>query len=428
MNGRRQQGRAVRLSRRGFVARTLAAFAAPAGAALLLLASGGCATSALNSARGSFYDGRFDEAAKALGTLPGNETDRVLVLMELGTINQTRAAYKDSVNSWLRAAAIAERLDYLSVSRQSASMVVNDRLLSFVGKPYERVLLHTFAAQSYLAMGMWEDAGVEGRIAVRRMENRGDFPDDAYSHYVAGLTFDLIRDGGGATFQYRKASEAGPLCSVDPVTGALGPAATTAATEVVVGGSEGAIAKAPPPPPPKPAAVATPAKGPVNELVCLVGMGHGPIGREYSASSNFRWGDDPHAEIYANGVYLGRSYTLSRADLLSAKTEKVIALRQGIKTAARIALKETAAQVLSQQDEALGDLLRLALFALEQPDNRQWETMPQWLAVARVPCPANLTSYEIVFKGAGDHVIERRQVSAPLVRRGQTSVSLCRAL
>ena len=58
---------------------------------------------------------------------------------------------------------------------------------------------------------------------------------------------------------------------------------------------------------------------------------------------------------------------------------------------------------------------------------RRWETLPQWLQIARLPCPDGLQSIEVVLKGDGGKVIERRTVEQPLTRRDSTYISFIRA-
>jgi hypothetical protein len=385
-----------------------------AGLALLTMAllASGCATSALQESRTLFYRGDFTGSAQVLSSAEASTTDLVLVLMERATARQSAADYEGSIHDWARASTLADQLDIFSVSRESASMVVNDNLLAYRGAPYERVLLHAFAAQSYLALGMWQDAAVEGRNIIRRVEDRGDYPDDPYSRYVAALSLELARDPEGAAFQYAQAARLAKRCSVDPATGRLGPPPPIAAST-----NE---ADAPP-------AVEFPPPTPGPEFICLVGFGRGPTGG-YSASSNWRWGGAPYAEFYAGGQLLGRSYTLMTTDELFHATEKVTQLRTAAKTAARIALKETAAQIVSQENEALGDLLRLILFAMETDDRRAWETLPAWLGAARVPCPPNVDRIEVVFKTGGGDIVEHRVITRPLARLDGDTVSFVRAL
>ncbi len=94
------------------------------------------------------------------------------------------------------------------------------------------------------------------------------------------------------------------------------------------------------------------------------------------------------------------------------------------KDAARIATKEAIASTLESQNDGLGDLVRFLLFAMEAPDNRRWETLPRWLAVARVPCPAGLEHYTVVFNNGAPP----KTVTQPLARRGNLLISFCRDL
>ena len=377
-------------SQAGTVVRLLSAF-------LLLALLSGCATSRIGAAREHFYRGRFDKALTDLGEIPSGSTDRVLYLMERGMIRQAQGDYEESIDDWLAADRIAKELDFLSVSRSSASFVVNDRLLAFRGVPYERTLLHTFAAKSYLALGMWDDAAVEARNIVYWLENRGDFPDDPYSRYLAALTFELIGDSEGAAFQYRVASNIVSDVEIDAGTGAIG----------------------------KPAGDGRQDGKPATELVCFILIARSPS--EYGAApGNYRWGHSPYAEIRDSGGYRGRSYTLSNTHSLTVATDKILIARQALKTATRIAMKEAAAQALSHENEALGDLLRLILFSMETPDTRHWEALPLWLQVARVPCSPDLKSFDMVFKGASGGTVEQRTITTPLTRRGNLFISFCR--
>ena len=73
--------------------------------------------------------------------------------------------------------------------------------------------------------------------------------------------------------------------------------------------------------------------------------------------------------------------------------------------------------------------MRLILVGiLEQPDLRRWETLPRWLQVARVPCPADLTSFDVVFKNHQGVTTRTVSVTEPLARRRNTFVSYCRDL
>lgn len=376
----------------------------PGGALLALLAAlalaSGCAAPGLDRAREHFYAGDPGRAEDALAEIGTHGKDRVLMLMERGMARQALGDYEGSSEDWERAAQEAEYLDYYSVSRGSASLVSNDRVFPFRGAPYERVLLHALNAQNYLARAMWDDAAVEARCIVDRLADLNGFPDDPFSHYVAAFCLELADDSEGAAFQYRKTSELLTGLHVDQHTGRI-------AT------SRAALSSGP-----RPAGA---------ELVCFMAVTRAPV-------SDDAWPDrdaffsSPYAEIHANGRKLGRSYALTDTRELYMHTRERTAALRAAKTGARIVLKDAIADMVTEEEEWLGELLRVILFALEVPDNRRWETLPRALHVARVDCPPDLDAYEVVFRNTHGRIIGRRTVTAPLTRRRNTFVSFCRDL
>lgn len=365
---------------------------------LVCMLAAGCASTGLNSARVSFYQGDMGAALKSLEGAGGTRRhDGVLLLMERGSVRQAGGHHAAAAWDWIAAAALAEDLDYYSASQGSASFVVNDRVKSFRGTPYERTLLHTFAASSFLVLGDWDDAAVEARNVVARLEHLEGFPDDPYSHYVAGFCFEMINDRDGARIEYEKADALLPELTVDAGTGLIAPS----------GG--------------------TPARTEGHELVCFISIGRQPPEHGVAPGAH-RWGPAPYAEIYADGVCLGRSCSLVDAGSLLAATERRLAALRAAKTVSRVVIKETLAQAVESENELLGEILRLILFSLEVPDTRRWECLPYWLHVARVPCPAGLTTFTVVFRSTGGAEMARQVVAGPLARRGSTLVSLCRDL
>lgn len=382
-------------------------------AAVLLLCCG-CAAQ-LSTAQRSFYTGRYDKAQKAVEGEDYEGKDRVLLYMTRGTIRQALGDYAGSANDYITAYEHLEALETYSLSKGASSFVVNDNVQAFRGTPYERTLLHAFTAADHLALGHWEDAGVEARriIASLKPEARGDYPEDAYSRYVAGFCLEMLDDYSNAALQYRKASELFPATEVNDQDGRL--------RERL---------KALPPPGGGPA---EPAAWPVEkrpqELVCLVQLGRSPTGEDIW-NRNFRPGSPRYAEIYHDGVLLGRSYTLSNTATLAAETADKQALKEAAKTVGRIAVKETIAQVTAHNyGDEWGDLVRFVLIGLlEKPDVRSWETLPHQLQVARVPCPPGLTSFEVVVKDPYGATVSKAIIDYPITRKGKTYFSLYRDL
>jgi len=152
-------------------------------------------------------------------------------------------------------------------------------------------------------------------------------------------------------------------------------------------------------------------------------MGRLPVGEIYG---NFYSQFPPYAEIYCNDEYLGRSYPLANTAALMAASQRRLAAIQMAKDATRIATKIAISETVKQQNDTLGTLVLLALFAMETPDTRCWETLPLWLEVARIPCPADLKRYTVVFKSFTGAPLGKKIITTPLSRRGNTFISFCR--
>ena len=364
----------------------------------------GCASPPLQTARANFYEGRFAQADTNLAAIPKDDKDEILYLMERGMIRQNLGQYEDSALDWRRAGDLDAKLDTYSVLQGASSLIVNDRTLSFRGMPFERTLMYTFLAKDYLANSNWDYAAICARNIIKKLEALDGFPDIAYGRYMAGFCLELINDEGNAAIQYRSAARL--LTSnvlIDPLSGDILPK-----TNVVRSATP--IARA--------ALQAEPA-----ELVCFITLGRLPAGEIYG---DFYSQFAPYAEIYCNDEYLGRSYPFANTAALMGESQRRLAAMQLAKDATRIATKIAISEAVNQQNGALGALVWLALFAMEAPDTRCWETLPLWLEVARVPCPADLKSYTVVFKSAAGAPLGRKVIRAPLARRGNTFISFCR--
>lgn len=370
----------------------------------LVVAAGclsGCASTQLRSARKDFYAGNMANATATLSETPTEDTDRVLLLMERGMVKQAAGSYKASASDWVDAVETIDELDKVSVSRQAASFVTSDRVKTFRGLPYERTLLHAFSALNYFALAMWDDAAVEARNIIERMENLKGFPDDAYSRYLAAFSLEMIGNADGARRQYEAADGLTKTLAIGS-TGRIEPSKSGKATAKTHRRSDG-----------------------VAELVCFISMGRGPDGYGHTRTRG-RWGLTPYVEIMHDGKRLGRSYPLADTASLYAATEAKLAAIRAAKDVTRVVLKESIASSVADDSPALGILLWIAFFAFEGQPERRWETLPLSLQVARVPCPDDLRKVTLVYHGRNGVVEERQVYSAPLTRRRKTFVTFAR--
>jgi tetratricopeptide (TPR) repeat protein len=368
----------------------------------LAILSGGCLSPGLEGARRQYYLGQYDQAARSLSTLAPRERNSILFLMERGMVLQAAGHYEASARDLVEAADRIERFEAYSLSEGAGSLIINNQVYTFKGKPYERTLLHAFTAKDFFALGAWEHAAVESRRIMEALsdEQRGGHPDDAYARYIAGLGLELTGDFTNARLQYQKAADLVSGVEMDPSTGrfsAPGEPLPTDSPQV-----EG-------------------------ELICFVQVGRAaaPGADGWPAATTIA---PVHAELYAGGGYLGRSYTVTDTWRLAALTEEEEAVRSAAKVAARLAFKEAVAEAVGAETrEELGHLSRLVLFGLlEQPDLRHWGTLPRWLQIARVPCPREMRSYTAVFRDANGREVGRRRIERPLIRKGSTLISFCR--
>ena len=97
--------------------------------------------------------------------------NRLLYLMERGRLAQIRGDTDPSFRDYAAAIQAIKDQDaqpvvrLTDVAQQGSAVLVNDNLLPYRADGYERVLLHQFQAENYLARGDLEGAGVEVRLA-----------------------------------------------------------------------------------------------------------------------------------------------------------------------------------------------------------------------------------------------------------------------
>lgn len=356
----------------------------------------GCGTPNLNAGRSSFYRGRIDEAVQVLSPSKIPDSDEVLYLMERGMARQLGGDYEESAADFIEAAAVLEDIERISISRGGASYVINDSVQSFKGAPFERSLLHSFTAKNHLARGVWDHGAVEARrfLDVVEPTARGDYPEDAYSRYMAGFCFEMIDDWSNAARQYEAANTLAPSVEIDSkgqLSGIPGAKKAAGASDI--------------------------------ELVCFVLAGRG----RSRAYGSYGSGDPVYAEIRHEGNILGRSHVLTDTVSMSHESDKVEAGRESIKTLTRVAIKEGIAQTLDAEQDGLGDVARIVLFGLlEQPDDRRWETLPRWLSVARVRCPEDLGPFDVVFRRASGGIVKSLRMPGPHSRRRNIYFAFCR--
>lgn len=339
---------------------------------LAMVVASGCATPTLQEARHAYYQGRYQDAASRIAEDQFAKPDRVLFKMERGMMRQAAGDLEGSNRDFIEAYDEIEQMTAISVVQDTGSMIINDNVQDYSGAPFERTLLHSFTAKNHLLLNDYENAAVEARRIINSLqpEVRKDYPEDAYSRYVAGLCLGLMGDWSNASLQYRLAQELAPALSIDQRTGFISGQGNPA-----------------------------PAQSASHELIVFVLMGRSPTGHELLNQYRPIY-PVGYADIFIDGNLAGRSYELADTVDLAFTTQQKDALKETAKTVTRVAMKEAIAISIDQNNEALGALFRLIMIGLlEQPDVRRWETLPRSLQIARMPCPENPQNVEARIRG-----------------------------
>ena len=161
----------------------------------VIFMSAGCGSVHLSRARVAFYDNRSDRAAdildRAAEDIPAR--DRLIFFMESGTVLHHAGDYPRSIHEFLKASRLMEQQDVISVSRQTASLLINDWLTEYKGEYSERLWVHTYLMMNFLLIGEYESALVEANQALKLFDK---YPEalarDYFTRALIALCFDNL--------------------------------------------------------------------------------------------------------------------------------------------------------------------------------------------------------------------------------------------
>lgn len=138
--------------------------------------------------------------------------DELLRLQYEGLLAHYAGLHEASNASLERAAALDDDRYTRSLSRALLSVLTNDRVLPYDAPPLERAFIHYYGALNYLRLGDPEEAAVEARRLVHRLELleeeglRGAWmPLQASLRYFAGAVFEAAGEENDAEVAYRVA-------------------------------------------------------------------------------------------------------------------------------------------------------------------------------------------------------------------------------
>jgi uncharacterized protein len=149
------------------------------------------------------------------------QTNRFLYYTDLGMLYHYAAAYDSSTAYLLRAAAVYDELYTRSLSREAASLLVNDNVRPYRSKPYEIVWVHQVCQLNYLAQHQGDEALVEARATQLlfdqwQRQNQADnhYFTDGMFHYFTSIAYDQANQTDDAMislFDAVRAFQLGPV-------------------------------------------------------------------------------------------------------------------------------------------------------------------------------------------------------------------------
>ena len=166
--------------------------------------------------------GRYGQALGILDRQQAvyGKNNQLLFLLEKGMVLHRNGQYQESVAVFEEAKSLWEELYTASLSKITASWVVNDYALPYRGEDFERIMMNIFQALNFAALGDFESALVEARDVDSKLEvingqyspgQKNVYREDAFARLLAGILYESAgsyADRNDAFISYEKAYEA----------------------------------------------------------------------------------------------------------------------------------------------------------------------------------------------------------------------------
>ena len=123
----------------------------------------GCATyqGKVSEARRHLEAGHPMLAVQKLEPLAALEgKDQLIYLLDYATAMQVAGDYKGSSKALIQADRLAESKDYISVTKQAASLVLSQEMVQYGGEDFEKLLINAMNAINFALMGDLDSARV----------------------------------------------------------------------------------------------------------------------------------------------------------------------------------------------------------------------------------------------------------------------------
>ncbi|MDM8538388.1 hypothetical protein QUF70_16660 [Desulfobacterales bacterium HSG17] len=378
----------------------------------------GCASAPIRDAQIAFYGNQSQEAEAILSKADEDvsDRDRLLYFMAKGTILHDLGKYSESTGELLKASKLIKNQDIISVSEQGASIITNDWVTEYKGEYSERLWVHTYLMMNFLLSYKYESALVEAKQALKILDKyENALNQDHFTRVLIAMCYENMRQFNDAYIEYKKLSLAlnNPVW-LSPVLYRLakitGLNEEARKYENLLSQAERKRAKKIQPP----------------ELVLFIASGKGPVKVDgniivppsirfsfprYSTQSS----GNTNIRIQTGAKNLPYSVLKTDINAVSQNSLQERASQIIAKELTRVAVKEAVSSAIARKNDPLLEfLVRAALFMMETPDTRAWETLPASFNLVRVPLPQGSSTIRVNVISEG----KQKNETIPLPKTG----------
>lgn len=350
----------------------------------------GCSTAMKDIQKSNHWirEKNYDKAIDELKPLAEKDSDdQLLYLLNLGLAYHFAGRFDDSIQTFLKADAIAEIKDYTSLSREAGSILLNDAVLQYRGDDYEKILIHIYLSLNFLMKNDLDGALVESRrvneiLQKFRDEAKRNYQQNAFAFYLSGVVWEADKKWDDAyisyndTYKYVKNNDYLKEDLIRSSKKASRDEDYEKWKKLFKNQTNAAVDKN------------------TGELIFIFQQGQGPVKRPNpsftkipklfpTASVSAR----ASLEVAGKNVKTETIYNLE--DVAIKSLEEQYALLIG-KRVGGLAAKYILAKQVGKKNELLGVATWIGLNLADQADLRQWSNLPETFQIARIKLPAGV--------------------------------------
>ena len=152
----------------------------------------------------------YEQALLAMNKMQISDND-ALLLLEKALLMHYVGQYAESNRLFEQAERISDELYTKSISREAAALITSDLALKYAPKPFEQVMINYYRALNYAFIDQREEALVECRKAVEKLErfsqeDKRPYRRDAFIEYLTGMLYEWDYEINDAWISYTNAS------------------------------------------------------------------------------------------------------------------------------------------------------------------------------------------------------------------------------